>query len=129
MYCVPFYRKLEKTSSGNTIQKVVLFLGKGGTAPLDGFQPHDIQGFCTENGFVVKQQLQNDSTIFLEVDPAKTDISSFYTFEEAYKTMNECWRTFILILSPEQTDSWNVNLYFDSTTFSNLLQTISTLPV
>ncbi len=120
MYCVPFYKIVETSSSGNQIQKIVVFLSRGGTALMEGLSLEEIPSFCQENGFVVKQQFQKDSTIFLEINPKKTDISSFYNFEEAYKTLNECWRTFIWVTSDKQ-DSWNVNHLFKTTPFYPIL--------
>lgn len=129
MYCVPFYKKVEQSSSGNTIVKLVLFLSKGGTSLLEGISSKNLQTFCEENGFVVKNQIQTDSELFLEIDVTKTEISSFYSFEEAFKTMNECWRTFIVVLSPEQKDSWNVNSHFQSSPFATTLSKLASLPV
>lgn len=124
MFCIPFYKQVETSSNGNQIQKIVVFLAKGGAACLEGISPNEIPSFCKENGFVMKKQFQTKSGLYLEIDSKKTDISSFYNFEEAHKTMNECWRTFIWV-SSEQKDSWNVNTLFQSTPFYSILSEIA----
>lgn len=123
MYLIPFFQQKETGLSGIMIIKVCIFLSHGGTALLEGFEATEVNSFCQENGFVSKRVFQKGEHIFIEIDSKKTDISSFYTFEEAFKTQNECWRTFVLAYS-EGKDSWNVNCLFQGTPFSNVLEEI-----
>lgn len=125
MYLIPFYKKTETTFSGNTLFKLVLFLANGGTSFLTDVKLSDVSSFCEENGFVIQNQFSTENEIFLEVDTTAMDISSYYTYAEAYKTGNECWRTFILTISNESgEDDWNVNVHFKETPFYKSLSSL-----
>ncbi len=124
MYLIPYFKKEETTFLGNKLMKIVLFLGNGGTTFLDGVQEKEAQSFCNENGFVLMKKFKTANGIFLEIDPKKTEIASYYSFEEAFKTNNECWRTFIYVISDENKDIWNVNSLFEETPFSKVLHDI-----
>lgn len=117
MYLIPFFKKEELTISGNRLLKIVLFLSNGGTSFLSDISTLEIKSFCQENGFSVKKQFSTSNGNFLEVDPSKMDLSSYYTYSEAFKTQNECWRTIVLVFSDTNQDIWNVNTLFQDTPF------------
>lgn len=121
MYLIPFFKKEEYTLSGNHLLKIVLFLANGGTSFLSDVPESQIESFCEDNGFTVNQMFSTKNAVFLEVDTKKTDISSYYNYFEAYKTKNECWRTFVLVVSNELKDVWNVNEFFKETPFYTVL--------
>ncbi len=127
MYLIPYFKKEETTFSGNRLLKIVLFLANGGTTCLEGVKDSEVKSFCSENGFILQKQFKTTNGIFVEVDPQQTDISSYYSFSEAYKTKNECWRTFILVFSEDKKDIWNVNSLFSDTPFSKILHDIATV--
>lgn len=125
MYLIPYFKKEESTFSGNKLLKIVVFLANGGTTCLEDVAESEVSSFCSDNGFVVQKQFKTGNGIFVQVDPQKTDISSYYSFSEAHKTKNECWRTFILVFSEENKDIWNVNSLFSDTPFSKILNDIA----
>jgi hypothetical protein len=127
MYLIPYFKKEETTFSGNKLLKIVLFLANGGTACLEDVKDSEVKSFCSENGFVIQNQFKTPNGNFVEVDPQKTDISSYYSFSEAHKTKDECWRTFIMVFSEENKDIWNVNSLFSDTPFSKILHDIATV--
>lgn len=69
-----------------------------------------LEDYCEPNGFVLKRthvDTQN-MIVYLEVDPEKTNLSDFYTWEEALTkpTKPECWRRFLFVKDAEQADWW-----------------------
>jgi len=129
MYLIPFFKKEEKTLSGNRLLKIVLFLSNGGTSLLSDIQESQIPSFCEDNGFAVNHTFTTPNGIFLEVNPKQMDISSYYNYSEAFKTKNECWRTFILVFSEDMEDSWNINQLFKDTPFYHQLLDIANCKV
>lgn len=125
MYLIPYFKKEELTSSGNRLLKIVLFLSNGGTSLLSDIQESHIDSFCQDNGFFIKNKYKTQNGIFLQVNTKETDISSYYSYLEAYKTKNECWRTFILVFSDDAKDLWNVNNLFQDTPFYKALLDIA----
>ncbi len=112
---------------GPTLVKLVVFLAQGGTRYLDGIQENEWKEFAEANGLVVKKSIQSMNALFLEIDPLTTDISSFYSYEEAFGTQNECWRTFVFVVSSEDKDVWGVNSFFQETPFAPFLNQLLTV--
>lgn len=78
-----------------------------------GFVPLQtiVEDYCEPNGFVIKrtyEDTQNNIT-YIEVDPEATNLSDFYTWEEALRKPSkpECWRRFIFVKDAEQADWWS----------------------
>lgn len=50
--------------------------------------------YLQPNGFVWKQIVFTPSIVYVEIDPDKTSLQDFYTWEEAQNQRVECWRSF-----------------------------------
>jgi len=97
-----------------------MFLDKNGTSciTLDNtIGPIDAaNAFCLKNDIVIDgAPVIMDDLIFVNIDPVKTDLSSFYTWSEILpsdKPLKEVWRHFIW--NNSTVDAWGTNVYLDS---------------
>lgn len=75
----------------------------------------DADSWLEENGFVAKQMWTVGEKQFVEIDPEKTNLREFYSFEQVTKEQSkgteECWRTFFYMKSKSadipSEDAWN----------------------
>ena len=115
MKLVPFFL----TSSDKTslrIHKLTIFLRHAGKAVWktdeSGFVPEDIilNDYLLANDIHSKKITYNkDKTIaWIQVDPTLTDISEFYSWDEALEkgTKPECWRSFYFFKDENNADWW-----------------------
>lgn len=100
MKILPFVLK-HSHSSSLTITGLSLFLSQAGKALWQTEEPtlsikQLEQEYLLPNGLIPKQIVVNGSVAYVEVDPEKTRLQDFYTWEEALSsgTKPECWRTF-----------------------------------
>lgn len=67
--------------------------------------------YCEPNGIYISQAHidTKEQTAYLLVNPSKTNLSDFYTWEEALQQQAkpECWRRFYFIQDEEQADWWS----------------------
>lgn len=67
--------------------------------------------YCEPNGLFVSQIDINKEkeTAYLRIDPIKTNLSDFYTWEEALQQPGkpECWRRFYFFENQESSDWWS----------------------
>jgi hypothetical protein len=116
MKVLPFILAKKKVNTF-TITSVNVFLAHGGKSvwkteesgllPLqtvlgDYCEPNDIYG--------LKSYVDTENqTAYIQVDPEKTNLSEFYTWEEAlhHSTKPECWRRFYFIQDTDGADWWS----------------------
>lgn len=116
MKLVPFFLT-KKERNHFHITTLHLFLSHAGKSiwktDESGFVPLQtiMEDYCEANGFVVKRSFVDTSKqiVYLEIDPEQTNLSDFYTWEEALtKSLKpECWRHFIFVKDAEQADWWS----------------------
>jgi hypothetical protein len=114
MKLVPFFLK-ESTKHLFHIQTLTVFLAHAGkalwTTDESGVVSKEkiLSDYCEANGFVVKEINIEKDIAFLEIDPRATNISDFYSWEEALTTPGrpECWRRFHFIQDKEGGDWWS----------------------
>jgi len=102
MFLIPFIYK--KNKSVYDIHIFHIFLNKG-TMFLTN-KNDLIDEFLNENELYYNKKVIQDDYCFIEIDKEKTNIPSFYTYNE--KSDVECWRRFVCIGD-------NDNLHIDST--------------
>jgi hypothetical protein len=68
-----------------------------------------LHDYCEANGLIVNQVFLEKDVAFLEVNPEKTNLSEFYTWEEALAKPGkpECWRRFYFLQDKEGSDWWS----------------------
>lgn len=68
-----------------------------------------LRDYCEPNGFVIKQLLLEKDIAYIQIDPEKTNLSDFYTWEEALANpaKPECWRRFYFFQDKEGSDWWS----------------------
>ena len=93
MFLIPFIYK--KKESIYDIHIFHIFLNKGVM-----FLEHSlVDEFLNENELFYKKKVVKDNFCYIEIDTDRTDISSFYTYNENSDV--ECWRRFIYIGSSD----------------------------
>lgn len=116
MKFVPFFVTHKKTDFF-TIWKLSVFLSYAGKSVWESDQQgllseKQIQSeYCEPNGLIVDQIWMNKQTqvAFLCVNPDKTAVSDFYTWEEALGRSDrpECWRSFYFIQDGDALTWWS----------------------
>lgn len=114
MKLLPFFLT-EKTKHTFHMQTLSLFLAFAGKSvwvtdePGILSQKTILEDYCEPNGFFVKKITIQKDIAFLEIDPLKTNLSDFYTWEEALRkpTKPECWRHFYFLQDKEGSDWWS----------------------
>lgn len=107
MKVVPFY--LRQTQTHLSITKLTVFLSNGGKTL---WQPEDQiltekqlqEEYLEPNGFVWTRIVQTPTIWYVEIDPEKTPLHEFYTWEECQTQRAECWRSFYLFQDPTGSD-------------------------
>jgi len=106
----PIQRKLipymmsKKQTEKLTVYKLSLFLATGGRALWELSATENPEQTLTENDFVVDRIYPKGSTVFAKINPTKTNLAAFYTWEETKK--DDCWRTFHICLDAESGKPW-----------------------
>jgi len=116
MKLVPFFLS-KKERNHFTITNLHLFLSHAGKSIWKTDEPGSLplqsvlEDYCEPNGFVIKRTYVDTSKhiVYLEIDSEKTNLTDFYTWEEALSkpTKPECWRRFIFVKDAEQADWWS----------------------
>lgn len=116
MKLLPFVLKQKHTSSF-TVSSLSLFLTHAGKGIWKTEEPGVVslevleRDYCEPNGLVLSHAFLDaeTTTAYLQVDPAKTSLSDFYTWEEALAkpTKPECWRTFYFFEDKEEAFWWS----------------------
>jgi hypothetical protein len=93
--------------------KLLLFLSHAGKAVWQTDEPvltkEQIQTeYLQPNGFHTKRMWISDDIVYIEVDKENTNVSSFYTWEEALACPEkpECWRAFYFFQDAIQAHLW-----------------------
>ena len=116
MKLVPFILS-EKQANEFTVTQIQVFLAHAGKSVWkteeSGFVSLKtiLQDYCEPNGFTVqKTHVDKQNQIaYLMIDPTKTTMTDFYTWEEAlaHQTRPECWRRFYFMQDSETADWWS----------------------
>lgn len=114
----------KKQTDKLTVYKVSLFLSLGGRALWELSPTENPEQTLTENDFVVDKVYQKGSTAYAKINPTKTNLAAFYTWEETKK--DDCWRTFHICLDAESSKPWFRSEHLE-TQFEGTLLTPSSL--
>lgn len=114
MKLIPFYLR-ESFKNSFKIQTLTLFLGYAGksvwTTEESGFLNSEqiLKNYCEPNGIFVKSIHIEKDRAYIEVDEQKTNLSEFYTWEEALRKPGkpECWRRFYFLHDKEGGEWWS----------------------
>ena len=94
MFLIPFVHKTKLN-----IHYIYVFLNQGKMF----LQEENIEEFLELNSMFSKKTVSDNENCYVEIDTEKTDLSSFYTYNESSDF--ECWRRFIMI----DNDSLHIN--------------------
>lgn len=114
MKLVPFFLT-ESMKHTFYVQTLFVFLSHAGKAlwatDESGVVSREtiLSDYCEANGFVVKRFFIEKDIAFIEIDPQTTNLSDFYTWEEALEKPGkpECWRRFYFLQDKEGSDWWS----------------------
>ncbi len=116
MKLVPFILS-QKQANQFTVTQLQVFLAYAGKSiwktDESGFVPLKtvLQDYCEPNGFTVQKTYvdKQNQIVYLMIDPTKTTLTDFYTWEEALtnQTKPECWRRFYFMQDNEKADWWS----------------------
>ena len=114
MKLVPFFLT-ETIKNTFHVQILSVFLAHAGKAVWSteelGILSQEVilRDYCEPNGFVVKQLQIEKDIAYIQIDPEKTNLSDFYTWDEALHTAGkpECWRRFFFLQDKEGSDWWS----------------------
>jgi hypothetical protein len=116
MHIVPIVLTPVKRGTKYNLVKCSLLLERNGSGCIQVASLEDAKEFCSKNGLVLKgEPLCSKDVVFVEVDPAATILSEFYTWNEVLPStvpMKEVWRPFVWNDSP--IDLWGTNVGLDS---------------
>jgi hypothetical protein len=106
MKLVPFIHRQKQVNSF-WVSELQLFLSHAGRSVWKTEEPGSLpsktilEEYCEPNGFFIKNvHMDTQQNIaYVEIDPEKTKLCDFYTWEEALQqsTKPECWRTFFFM--------------------------------
>jgi len=93
MFLIPFYYK--RKESIFDVYYIYIFLNQGKSF----IQEENIDNFLNENELYYRKKTIDNEYCYVEIDSFKTDINSFYNYNE--NSNAECWRRFIIIKDDE----------------------------
>jgi hypothetical protein len=101
MKVLPFYLKQKQSKGQLCMTKLSVFLANGGrvcwqTDEKTVTKEQLVEEYLEPNGLVPLNIYMENSMILVQIDPEKTILDNFYTWEEVYqkKQRYECWRNF-----------------------------------
>ena len=113
MKLIPY--TIQKKDTGIlSIYRLSLFLSEGGRALWEIGSETNVkkiqEEYLEDNGFFCTSVDQWNDIYFAPIDSTKTDIKSFYTWEELQesqgKRRDECFRTFVFCYEQPQEKTW-----------------------
>jgi len=116
MKLVPFW--IQRTHRGTlSVLKINVFLAVAGKRVWKSEESGDLSedtlrnDYCEPNGLAVLRAWREPGIAYLQIDPSKTSLSEFYSWEEAlaHPSKPECWRPFYWIVDPEGKEWWTPN--------------------
>ena len=114
----------KKQTDKLTVYKVSLFLALGGRALWELSPAENPEETLIENDFVVDKLHTKGATVYAKINPTKTNLAAFYTWEETKK--DDCWRTFHICLDADSKNQWFRSEHLE-TQFEGTLLTPSSL--
>ncbi len=113
MKLIPYWLQKKETSL-LVVYRLTLFLSDGGKSLWNIGSETNMktiqQEYLVENGFYCKALHEIKDCIFAEIDTTKTNLSSFYTWEEIQdvheKKREDCFRTFVFCFEQPQDKIW-----------------------
>lgn len=116
MKLVPFILTKKKVNTFH-VTSCNIFLSHAGKSVWKINEPETVslqtilQEYCEPNGLYVQKTFLDklSQIIYLQIDTTKTNLSEFYSWEEALAHPNkpECWRKFYFIQDKEGADWWS----------------------
>jgi hypothetical protein len=116
MKLVPFILS-QKQVNQFTVSQIQVFLAYAGKSVWKTEESGSVslktilQDYCEPNGLTVQKTYvdKQNQIAYLMIDPTKTTLTDFYTWEEAlaHQTKPECWRRFSFIQDSDQADWWS----------------------
>ena len=126
----PTQRKLipyivsKKQTDKLTVYKISLFLALGSRALWELSPTENPEETLSQNDFIIDNIHSRQDMIYAKINPAKTNLAAFYTWEETKK--DDCWRTFHICLDAESGKPWFRSEHLE-TQFEGTLLTPSSL--
>jgi len=126
----PTQRKLipyivsKKQTDKLTVYKISLFLALGSIALWELSPTENPEETLSQNDFIIDNIHSRQDMIYAKINPAKTNLAAFYTWEETKK--DDCWRTFHICLDAESGKPWFRSEHLE-TQFEGTLLTPSSL--
>ena len=120
---IPYFLSKKQTDK-LTVYKLSLFLTLGGRALWELSPSENPEETLIENDFVVDKLHTKGATVYAKINPTKTNLAAFYTWEETKK--DDCWRTFHICLDAETGKPWFRSEHLE-TQFEGTLLTPSSL--
>lgn len=114
----------KKQTDKLTVYKVSLFLALGGRALWELSPAENPEETLSQNDFVVDKLHTKGATVYAKINPTKTNLAAFYTWEETKK--DDCWRTFHICLDADSKNQWFRSEHLE-TQFEGTLLTPSSL--
>jgi hypothetical protein len=114
----------KKQTDKLTVYKVSLFLALGGRALWELSPAENPEETLSQNDFVVDKLNTKGATVYAKINPTKTNLAAFYTWEETKK--DDCWRTFHICLDADSKNQWFRSEHLE-TQFEGTLLTPSSL--
>ena len=114
----------KKQTDKLTVYKLSLFLALGGRALWELSPSENPEETLTQNDFVVDKLHTKGATVYAKINPTKTNLAAFYTWEETKK--DDCWRTFHICLDADSKNQWFRSEHLE-TQFEGTLLTPSSL--
>lgn len=94
MFLIPFVHR-----TNSNVHFIYVFLNQGKMF----IQEENIEEFLEVNSMFSKKTVNDNDFCYVEIDTEKTDVSSFYNFNES--SDYECWRRFVII----ENDALHIN--------------------
>lgn len=85
MFLIPFIHRTD-----SNVHYIYVFLNQGKMF----IQEENIEEFLEINCMFSKRIVSDEEYSYIEIDTEKTDIKSFYTYNES--SIFECWRRFVI---------------------------------
>jgi len=114
----------KKQTDKLTVYKISLFLALGSRALWELSPTENPEETLSQNDFIVDKIQPKGNTVYAKINPKKTNLAAFYTWEETKK--EDCWRTFHICLDAESGKPWFRSEHLE-TQFEGTLHTPSSL--
>lgn len=107
------YRLTKKETPTLILYKLSVFLTLGGKGLWELSLKENPEEILTVNDFFADSLHEKNNRIYAKINEKKTNLESFYTWEETKK--EDCWRTFHICLEVHSNKPWFHSEYLNET--------------